>query len=151
MLKEGYIKTIEAANKPITERYIAELVRFKSNAMQEGKFSDALAIDNEIIALKKNGAKTEDGAKTVRDQYVGLWAQGKEVILLSADGTTACIYGVTGKWVVTDKLLTITWSNGCYHEYRIAKLDNKDKLDGNDFNPDGSNRGEKHYDRVRMP
>lgn len=138
-LKDSYNRAIRAANKPIMEQYIAELRRLKTEATKAGRLSDAVAIDKEISSF------AEAEKKSLVEAYAGTWVSAKHQFTLKEDGSAQSSYGPSGQWSMNDKSLLIKWSNGFSHEYRISQ--DKDKLDGNELNPNGSKGERLRYTR----
>jgi hypothetical protein len=104
--KKKYDASVEAATKPLRDRYLQELRQMKSRALALKNLDEAIAIDAEI---KRISAEEDNFADRVAGGWI--WSQGK-TLNLQADGT-----GQMGEhsltWKVTGPAtIEYTWSNG---------------------------------------
>src|SRR4051812_7793942 len=98
-LKRAYKQSIEAASKPIRERYLADLRKLQEQATRAGKLEDAIAIKKEVDSLSPQN-------------FLGKWqeANAPGTITTEADGTARHSGGGAATWEVRDRDVIITWS-----------------------------------------
>lgn len=106
-LKADFLSTIETAEAPIRNRYVADLAKLYDQAAKEGKVNEALALKREMN-------------DTTVQSMLGEWNDtvGRGVMNLHCNGTVSNTNGAKGRWQLQGDVLLIIWENG----WKIACL-----------------------------
>lgn len=109
-LQRDYVKSIEDADAPIRDRYVAALTKLYDLAMSSGKPDEALALKREINLQQAQ-------------PLLGRWndAEGGGVLDIRRDGSLGHSNGSTGHWELKGEVICLFWDNGWKHEIPLAK------------------------------
>jgi hypothetical protein len=103
-VRKSYETKVKAAVDPLKTDYLKNLEGMKKDFGAKGDVTAAQTVDREI--------KSQTSTLTV----VGKWYWfTKDTVEFSADGTAKSAFGITGKWICTDKKAyryQAVWSNG---------------------------------------
>lgn len=126
-LEKDYLTSLEIAQGPIRERYLAELRKIQDQLVKAGKLEESLAIKAEI-------------GTTMAQPLLGRWNDtvGVGIIDLLPSGVVTNTNGSVGRWAVDGDLLRITWDNGWKHEFPLVRPG--PTLRGHVINPAGDRK-----------
>jgi hypothetical protein len=96
-LQNAYRKSVEAAVKPIRDRYVSDLKKLLEQSTKSGNLDEALALRNEMAAQHMVGEwKTNGGPLLIREDRTAIWCDGQN----------------TGVWEIRDNNIIIKWQLG---------------------------------------
>ena len=120
-LQSAYNQSIEAASKPIRERYLAEIKKLQEQSTKAGKLDDALALRREINRISIQ-------------HFTGKWNHVYGTIVISADGTAVC-QNNTATLEIEGSDLVFRWKTDGI--YRISLSEAGDTIQGKHINSAG--------------
>ena len=124
-LHNAYNQSLEAAAKPIRERYLADLKTLQEQSTRAAKLDDALALKKEIERV------------TVR-AILGKWKElpeGTGTITVDADGTAHNSNGASAVWETRGGDIILPWTNGYKHIFPFSEMG--DNVHGKLLDPQG--------------
>jgi hypothetical protein len=123
-LQNAYRKSVEAAVKPIRDRYVSDLKKLLEQSTKSGNLDEALALRNEMAA----------------QHFVGEWKANGGYYIIREDRTViATNGGNSGVWEIRDNNIILNWKLGPV-TYKFSTLELTDTVRGVEINYQGKTR-----------